>query len=32
MLSQPGDQVIVATGNVGHLARYCDARVWTTVT
>jgi hypothetical protein len=30
-ISQPGDQVIVATNNVGHLARYCDARLWTTI-
>jgi hypothetical protein len=29
---QPGDTVIVATVNVGHLARYCDARLWTTIT
>jgi len=29
---QPGDTVIVATMNVGHLARYCDARIWTTIT
>jgi hypothetical protein len=28
----PGDQVIVATDNVGHLSRYCDARLWTTIT
>lgn len=27
----PGDQIIVATLNVGHLARYCDARLWTTI-
>jgi len=32
MMSKPGDQVIVATVNVSHLARYCDARLWTTVT
>jgi len=31
MLGQPGDQVIVATVNVGHLVRYCDARLWTTI-
>ncbi len=31
MISQPGDQVIVATVNVGHLARYCEARLWTTI-
>jgi hypothetical protein len=30
-IGQPGDQVIVATDNVGHLARYCDARLWTTI-
>ncbi len=30
-VGQPGDQVIVATINVGHLARYCDARLWTTI-
>jgi hypothetical protein len=32
MIGQPGDQVIVATANVGHLARYCDAQLWTTIT
>jgi len=31
-IGQPGDQVIVATRNVGHLARYCDARLWTSIT
>jgi hypothetical protein len=31
-IGQPGDQVIVATMNVGHLARYCDARLWTSIT
>jgi predicted nucleic acid-binding protein len=31
-IAQPGDLVIVATMNVGHLARYCDARLWTTIT
>ena len=31
-IGQPGDQIIVATLNVGHLARYCDARLWTTIT
>ena len=31
-IGQPGDQVIVATTNVGHLARYCDARLWTSIT
>jgi hypothetical protein len=30
-IGQPGDQVIVATQNVGHLARYCDTRFWTTI-
>jgi hypothetical protein len=25
-------QVIVVTMNVGHLARYCDARLWTSIT
>jgi hypothetical protein len=30
-IGQPGDQVTVATQNVGHLARYCDARLWTTI-
>jgi hypothetical protein len=30
-IGQPGDQVIVATQHVGHLARYCDARLWTTI-
>jgi hypothetical protein len=30
-IGKPGDQVIVATENVGHLARYCDARLWTTI-
>lgn len=30
-IGQPGDQVIVATMNVGHLARYCDARLWTSI-
>lgn len=29
---QSSDSVIVATMNVGHLARYCDARIWTTIT
>lgn len=29
---QPGDTLIVATMNIGHLARYCDARIWTTIT
>ncbi|MFI5457342.1 MAG: nucleic acid-binding protein [Isosphaerales bacterium] len=31
-IGQPGDQLVVATLNVGHLARYCDARLWTTIT
>ena len=31
-IGQAGDQIIVATNNVGHLARYCDARIWTTIT
>jgi hypothetical protein len=31
-IGQPGDQVIVATMNVGHLTRYCDARLWTSIT
>ena len=31
-IGQPGDIVIVATTNVSHLARYCDARLWTTIT
>ncbi len=26
-----GDRVLVATQNVGHLARYCDARLWATI-
>ena len=26
-IGQPGDQIVVATLNVGHLARYCDARL-----
>ncbi len=30
-IGQPNDQIIVATLNVGHLARYCDARLWTTI-
>jgi predicted nucleic acid-binding protein len=30
-IGQPGDQIIVATGNIGHLSRYCDARLWTTI-
>ncbi|MFI5460586.1 MAG: hypothetical protein ACHRXM_34665 [Isosphaerales bacterium] len=30
-IGQPGDQIIVATENVGHLARYCDARHWTSI-
>ena len=31
-IGQPGDQVMVATMNVGHLARYRDARLWTSIT
>jgi len=31
-IGQPGDLAIVATMNVGHLARYCDARLWTSIT
>ncbi len=31
-IGRPGDTVLVATMNVGHLARYCDARTWTSVT
>jgi hypothetical protein len=31
-IGQTGDRIIVATLNVGHLARYCDARLWTTIT
>jgi predicted nucleic acid-binding protein len=30
-IGQPGDQVIVAIMKVGHLARYCDARLWTSI-
>jgi hypothetical protein len=30
-IGQPGDVVIVATMNVGHLGRYCDARMWTSI-
>jgi hypothetical protein len=30
-IGRPGDQVIVATVNVGHLARYCDAQLWTSI-
>jgi hypothetical protein len=30
-IGQPGDVVVVATMNVGHLARYCDARLWTSI-
>ena len=25
------EEIIVATENVGHLARYCDARLWTSI-
>ena len=28
VLAQSGDQVIVATTNVGHLSRFVDARSW----
>ena len=28
MAGGPGDTVIVATGNVGHLGRFVDARLW----
>jgi hypothetical protein len=31
-IGQPGDTMIVATMNVGHLSRYCDARLWTSIT
>jgi predicted nucleic acid-binding protein len=30
-IGQPGDSVLVATTNTAHLARYCDARLWTTI-
>lgn len=30
-IGQPGDQIIVATMNIGHLARYCDARLWSSI-
>jgi hypothetical protein len=30
-IRQPGDQIVVATQNVGHLARYCNAWQWTTI-
>jgi hypothetical protein len=30
-IGQPGDEVIVATINVGHVARYCDARLRSTI-
>ncbi len=30
-IGRPGDIVIVATMNVGHLLRYCDARLWTSI-
>jgi predicted nucleic acid-binding protein len=32
LLAQPGDQVIVATTNVGHLSRFVDARSWREIT
>jgi len=28
LLAEQGDEVIVATTNVGHLARFVDAREW----
>ena len=28
----PDDTVVVATGNVGHLARFVDARIWDQIT
>ena len=28
LLTQPGDDLIVATTNVGHLAQFVDARSW----
>jgi predicted nucleic acid-binding protein len=28
LLTQPGDELIVATTNVGHLAQFVDARSW----
>jgi predicted nucleic acid-binding protein len=31
MAAGPGDTVIVATDNVGHLGRFVDAREWTTI-
>jgi hypothetical protein len=31
-IGHPGDHVMVATANVGHLARYCDSRLWMTIT
>jgi hypothetical protein len=30
-VGQPGDTVIVGTTNTIHLARFCDARLWTTI-
>ena len=30
-IGRPGDHIIVATDNVGHLARYCDARLWMSI-
>jgi hypothetical protein len=30
-IGRPGDQIVVATANIGHLARYCDARLWTSI-
>lgn len=31
-LAQPGDELIVATTNVGHLSRFVDARPWRDIT
>jgi hypothetical protein len=30
-VGQPGDTVVVATTNTIHLARFCDARLWSTI-
>jgi hypothetical protein len=30
-IGQPSDIIVVATTNVGHLSRYCDARLWTSI-
>jgi len=32
MAGGPDDAVIVATGNVGHLGRFVDARIWDQIT